>query len=119
MLGMRRRRGMDGAVIPGDERVDRRRHEQSEQGADAHAGENRQADVEPAARSGARSRFAIGITIFAGMAIGTLFTLFVTPAVYTFLARDHAGQMAREKALGHLTIEEDEAEDEKQAEAAQ
>jgi hypothetical protein len=35
------------------------------------------------------------------MAIGTLFTLFVTPAVYTFLARDHAGQMAREKTLGH------------------
>jgi hypothetical protein len=39
------------------------------------------------------------------MAIGTLFTLFVTPAVYTFLARDHAASMAKEKALGHLKEE--------------
>jgi AcrB/AcrD/AcrF family len=42
-----------------------------------------------AAGAGARSRFSIGLTIFAGMSIGTLFTLFVTPAVYTFVARDH------------------------------
>jgi multidrug efflux pump len=55
-----------------------------------------------ASGAGARSRFTIGITIFAGMAIGTLFTLFVTPAVYTFLARDHAAAMAKEKALGHV-----------------
>ena len=52
--------------------------------------------------AGAVSRFNIGVTIFFGMAIGTLFTLFVTPAVYTFLARDHAALMAKEKALGHL-----------------
>ena len=39
--------------------------------------------------AGARSRFDIGLTIFAGMSIGTLFTLFVTPAVYTFIAKDH------------------------------
>ena len=39
--------------------------------------------------AGARSRFDIGLVIAAGMAIGTLFTLFVTPAVYTFIARDH------------------------------
>jgi hydrophobe/amphiphile efflux-1 (HAE1) family protein len=62
-----------------------------------------------ASGAGARSRFTIGITIFAGMAIGTLFTLFVTPAVYTFLARDHAASMAREKALGHLAPEERQA----------
>jgi len=43
-----------------------------------------------AAGAGARSRFDIGLTIFAGMSIGTLFTLFVTPAVYTFIARDHS-----------------------------
>ncbi len=40
--------------------------------------------------AGARSRFDIGLVIAAGMAIGTLFTLFVTPAIYTFVARDHA-----------------------------
>src|SRR3972149_142679 len=39
--------------------------------------------------AGAPSRFDIGVVIAAGMTIGTLFTLFVTPAVYTFLARDH------------------------------
>jgi multidrug efflux pump len=58
-----------------------------------------------ASGAGARSRFAIGLTIFAGMAIGTLFTLFVTPAVYTFLARDHAAFMAQERAAGHLKEE--------------
>ena len=39
--------------------------------------------------AGAKSRFSIGIVIAAGMSIGTLFTLFVTPAVYTLVARDH------------------------------
>ena len=39
--------------------------------------------------AGAGSRFAMGLVIAAGMAIGTLFTLFVVPAIYTDLARDH------------------------------
>ena len=39
--------------------------------------------------AGAASRFSIGIVIVAGMLIGTLFTIFVLPAVYTMLARDH------------------------------
>jgi hypothetical protein len=39
--------------------------------------------------AGAASRFDIGLVIASGMTIGTLFTLFVTPAVYTFLAKDH------------------------------
>ncbi len=56
--------------------------------------------------AGASSRFDIGLTIFAGMAIGTLFTLFVTPMVYTFLARDHAAQMARERDEGHAPTSE-------------
>jgi multidrug efflux pump len=42
-----------------------------------------------AAGAGAASRFSIGIVIVAGMLIGTLFTLFVLPAVYTVLAKDH------------------------------
>ena len=46
--------------------------------------------------AGARSRFDIGLVIAAGMAVGTLFTLFVTPAVYTFLARDHAADLLRQ-----------------------
>jgi multidrug efflux pump len=47
-----------------------------------------------AAGAGAQSRFNIGLTIFAGMSIGTLFTLFVTPMVYTFVAHDHAADIA-------------------------
>ncbi|WP_375176900.1 efflux RND transporter permease subunit [Marinobacter mobilis] len=39
--------------------------------------------------AGAQSRFAIGITITTGLGIGTLFTLFVLPAVYILLAREH------------------------------
>ncbi|RUO24379.1 multidrug efflux protein [Aliidiomarina minuta] len=37
---------------------------------------------------GGASRFAMGLIIAAGMTIGTLFTLFVLPAVYLYIARD-------------------------------
>jgi multidrug efflux pump len=42
-----------------------------------------------ASGAGAASRMSIGIVIVAGMSIGTLFTLFVLPTVYTVLAKDH------------------------------
>jgi Cu/Ag efflux pump CusA len=42
--------------------------------------------------AGAKSRFAIGIVIAAGMSIGTIFTLFVTPAIYTLIARNRGGK---------------------------
>ena len=38
---------------------------------------------------GAVSRFDIGLTIASGLGIGTLFTLFVLPAFYLLIARDH------------------------------
>ena len=41
-----------------------------------------------ASGAGAASRQAIGITIVAGFAIGTLFTLFVLPVFYTYFASD-------------------------------
>ena len=37
--------------------------------------------------AGAVSRFDIGMVIATGMSIGTLFTLFVLPSVYTALAK--------------------------------
>ncbi|EED34416.1 multidrug efflux RND transporter [Luminiphilus syltensis NOR5-1B] len=37
--------------------------------------------------SGSEARFSIGVVIFFGMSVGTLFTLFVVPTVYTLLAR--------------------------------
>ncbi len=39
--------------------------------------------------AGAVSRFNIGLVIFTGISIGTLFTLFVVPAMYMFLAVEH------------------------------
>ncbi|UCG72585.1 MAG: efflux RND transporter permease subunit [Chromatiales bacterium] len=43
-----------------------------------------------AAGAGAEARFDIGLVIFTGMIIGTLFTVFVVPAMYLVLARDHS-----------------------------
>jgi multidrug efflux pump len=39
--------------------------------------------------AGAVSRFSIGLVIASGMSIGTLFTIFVVPAMYLVVARDH------------------------------
>jgi hydrophobe/amphiphile efflux-1 (HAE1) family protein len=61
-----------------------------------------------AAGAGAKSRFEIGLTIFAGMAIGTVFTLFVTPAVYTFIARDHRARAAAAHAASRPHLVEGE-----------
>ncbi len=40
--------------------------------------------------AGAAGRFNMGIVIMTGIAIGTLFTLFVVPAMYMLLAAEHA-----------------------------
>jgi len=40
--------------------------------------------------AGAEARNSIGLVLVGGMAIGTLFTLFVIPSVYMLVARDHA-----------------------------
>ena len=46
-----------------------------------------------ASGAGAASRFSIAVVIVAGMGIGTLFTLFVLPVIYTFVAAERrAGQ---------------------------
>jgi multidrug efflux pump len=43
-----------------------------------------------ASGAGAVSRFNMGLVIATGLAIGTLFTLFVVPAVYLLIATDHS-----------------------------
>ena len=49
-----------------------------------------------ASGAGAAGRHAMGLVIFTGLSIGTLFTLFVVPAIYMLLAADHhGGQTAR------------------------
>ncbi|MBF0478035.1 MAG: efflux RND transporter permease subunit [Candidatus Omnitrophica bacterium] len=42
-----------------------------------------------ASGAGAAGRFNMGLVIMSGIAIGTLFTLFVVPAMYMLLAADH------------------------------
>ncbi|HWT96088.1 MAG TPA: efflux RND transporter permease subunit [Terriglobales bacterium] len=44
--------------------------------------------------AGAASRFSIAVVIIAGMTVGTLFTLFVLPVLYTFIASDHRPKTA-------------------------
>jgi multidrug efflux pump len=50
--------------------------------------------------AGAASRFSIGLVIAAGMTVGTLFTLFVTPAVYTYVAREHRAEGTEHASAG-------------------
>jgi multidrug efflux pump len=42
--------------------------------------------------AGAEARNSIGLVLVGGMAVGTLFTLFVIPSIYMLVARDHARQ---------------------------
>ncbi len=51
--------------------------------------------------AGAVSRFGIGVVIVAGLSIGTLFTLFILPVIYSFIASEHekVPEFDEEKAL--------------------
>jgi multidrug efflux pump len=51
-----------------------------------------------ASGAGAASRFAIGLVISTGLAIGTLFTLFVIPGVYMLIGADHSANTPDESA---------------------
>ena len=51
-----------------------------------------------ASGAGAAARFAMGLVIFTGISIGTLFTLFVVPAVYLLVAEDHSKKRVIEAA---------------------
>ncbi|TFL11247.1 MexW/MexI family multidrug efflux RND transporter permease subunit [Pusillimonas caeni] len=55
-----------------------------------------------ASGAGANSRFGLGAVIVCGMLVGTLFTLFILPTVYTWLARDHRVQSARDVQLAEM-----------------
>ena len=48
-----------------------------------------------ASGAGAAGRKAMGWVIFAGLSIGTIFTLFIVPAVYLLLAADHEKERQR------------------------
>jgi multidrug efflux pump len=48
-----------------------------------------------ASGAGAVSRQHIGLVIATGMSVGTLFTLFVVPTAYTYIARDHHAEQSK------------------------
>ena len=50
--------------------------------------------------AGAAARNSIGITVVAGMALGTIFTLLVIPSIYVLIAKEHAGE-----DIGKLVVE--------------
>jgi multidrug efflux pump len=61
---------------------------------------------------GAGARNSIGIVLVSGMIIGTLFTLFVLPAIYILIAKDHragSGDEETEKLMRELELEPVEA----------
>jgi multidrug efflux pump len=52
-----------------------------------------------ASGAGAVSRYNIGLVIATGISIGTLFTLFVVPAMYMLIAEDHSTKPAEDAEL--------------------
>ncbi|WP_301099315.1 efflux RND transporter permease subunit [Otariodibacter sp.] len=55
--------------------------------------------------SGAVMRFSIGVVIVSGLAVGTVFTLFVLPVIYTFLASNHKPLMEFDEKETKLVTE--------------
>jgi multidrug efflux pump len=60
-----------------------------------------------ASGAGAAGRHAMGLVIFTGISIGTLFTLFVVPAMYAFLAADHHRRPAPEEDVAPAPAQAD------------
>ncbi|PAT49837.1 efflux RND transporter permease subunit [Pseudomonas aeruginosa] len=56
--------------------------------------------------AGSASRFSIGIVVVMGMLVGTFFTLFVLPTIYSFIAKDHraAQQSPRARELASAEV---------------
>jgi multidrug efflux pump len=61
-----------------------------------------------ASGAGAAGRQAMGLVIFTGMSIGTLFTLFVVPAFYLLIGSNHEKTLEHDHALDDAAREVDE-----------
>ncbi|HIP75807.1 MAG TPA: transporter, partial [Psychromonas hadalis] len=55
--------------------------------------------------AGAESRFSIGIVIVAGLSIGTLFTLFILPVIYSFIASEHKKEKEFDESTPHKVLD--------------
>lgn len=49
--------------------------------------------------AGAAARNSIGLVLVGGMAVGTLFTLFIIPAIYMLIAKDHSQDKGQQDAI--------------------
>lgn len=58
--------------------------------------------------AGALSRFSIGIVIVAGLTIGTFFTLFVLPVIYTYVGKTHKPLPEFDESVVPLALHDDE-----------
>jgi multidrug efflux pump len=56
------------------------------------------------AGAGAAARNSIGLVLVGGIAIGTLFTLFVVPALYVLIAKDHAHDREAARAAARVAL---------------
>jgi multidrug efflux pump len=54
--------------------------------------------------AGAAARNSIGLVLVGGMAVGTLFTLFVVPSIYMLVAKDHSKERRSGAVEGTLNI---------------
>ena len=54
-----------------------------------------------ASGAGAAARYSVGLVIFSGITVGTVFTLFVVPAFYTLISRRELAKPAEEPVAGH------------------
>lgn len=54
-----------------------------------------------ASGAGAAARYSVGLVIFSGITVGTIFTLFVVPAFYTLISRREMAQVAEEPVEAH------------------
>jgi len=57
-----------------------------------------------ASGAGAASRVGLGLVLTCGMLVGTVFTLFVLPTIYSVLARDHRVHSERQRELVKLDL---------------
>jgi len=53
--------------------------------------------------AGAAARYSMGLVIFTGILIGTMFTLFVVPMFYTYISRRELKPIVEAPQWGHET----------------
>src|SRR5690606_41340469 len=57
--------------------------------------------------AGAESRTPMGLAVIGGLAVGTLLSLFVVPAMYTFFAGEHVHVETEEEAAAPVAVTAD------------